>query len=45
MRLYYSKVVVSLKSFAKRADCDPLTGKTVELKEDQISLYPPDERD
>ena len=47
---YYNKRVEVGSPYKELKDgtpilCDPITGKTVELREDQISLYPPDERD
>ena len=47
---YYGKRVEVASPYKELKDgspvlCEPLTGKTVELKEDQLSLYPPDERD
>ncbi|MDP4231706.1 MAG: hypothetical protein Q8916_15005 [Bacteroidota bacterium] len=47
---YYGKRVEVASPYKELKDgtpvlCEPLTGKIVELKEDQLSLYPPDEKD
>jgi hypothetical protein len=47
---YYGKRVEVAAPYKELKDgtpvlCDPITGKIIELKEDQISQYPPDEKD
>ena len=45
---YYGKRVEVASPYKELKDgtpvlCDPITGKLVELKEDQLSMYPPEE--